>query len=73
MRGKIKENRIGDRDNYKKVEGGGGGDKNDYNGEYHRHHPPYSSSYRIEANTAEEMPRHLKEVSKRWQRVGRSV
>ena len=45
MRGKIKENRIGDRDNYKKVEGGGGGDKNDYNGEYHRPHTPYSYYY----------------------------
>ena len=66
MRGKIKENRIGDRDNYKKVEGGGGGDKNDYNGEYHRPHTPYSYYYWIDYNAVEDMMRHLREAIKQF-------
>ena len=72
-RGIIEVKRRGGGGNLK---GGGGGllwgDKDDYNGEYHRCHPQYSSSW-IEADAVEYMTRHLQEVIKQWQCVGRSV
>ena len=45
----------------------------DNNGEYHRLHLPYSFSSQIEANAMDKTKRHLKEVNKRQQRVGRSI
>ena len=42
---------------------GGGRDNDDYNGEYHRHHLPYSKLSWVEADAAEDMTRHLEEVS----------
>ena len=53
--------------------GGGWEDNDDYNGEYRCRHPPYSYSSRIESDAVENVMRHPEEVSKRWQRVGRSV
>ena len=45
--------------------GGGGRYNDDFNVEYHRFRPPYSSSSRIEANAEDYMTRNLNEVSKR--------